>query len=142
MLQYVLTINAEGIGNASEFFRKVRDMELVNLEKEVVSCRPSNVKMTFMTSYLESLNSAISSPAFVKDLRVRVLGNPDACCLVSKEGMFGGLTLNVYTSFGKMDPGTRNRLKDILQHLSATGFSSLTEFIDENMEGKAVFRTP
>jgi hypothetical protein len=142
MLQYVLTINAEGVGNPTKFFTKLLETEMRNLENEVLRCPPDDTKEEFISSYVESLEFAAQSPMFVKDLRVRMPGTPEACCLITKEGLYGGLTLKLYTQYGALNDAVRTRLNGILNHLSASGFSSLEEYFDEEMKGKFAFTTP
>ncbi len=116
MLQYVLTIEARGMGDASNFFRLIREALHFNLDTEEVS----------------SLERAVNNPHFVKDLKVRISSSPAGWCFITKEGPFGPLKVNFYTPFGAMSQSIKSYINDITKRLSASGFSIISQYYGQH----------
>ncbi|MEM4245374.1 MAG: hypothetical protein QXR60_04195 [Candidatus Nanoarchaeia archaeon] len=112
MLQYILTVEASGPGNASKFFKLIRDESMLNLTGEEIS----------------SLERAINNPSFVKDLKVEIPGPPGAWCFITKDGIFGPLRVKFYTHFGAMSPTIKNYVGTITKKLSAAGFGVISQY--------------
>lgn len=124
MLEYVMTIKAEGYGDASKFFKIFYDKESARLLR-AMKIGDDQAKLSSIKGQIKSLEGAMHNPSFVKDVRINLPSYKDGCLLVSKDGPYGSLTLRVYTEFGKINQEVRIGIGEVLLRLADAGFSKV-----------------